>query len=271
MILLFACAAPAAPPAPPSPPAAPVPEAVPETPKPAVEDPPVVPKETDMLSLLRPPPSGWVDLRKALPKACFHIGYHTPENFTGQPLPGYGAPGAWMLERPADALTRVQEGVEKAGYTLIVYDAYRPYRGTRAMVAWAERTNQVHLLDDGYIARRSGHNHGHTIDLGLADPVTCAPIDMGTPWDTLDVRSHTRNATGKILENRLLLKREMEAQGFHYYSKEWWHFGFPLDGTKGRDVPYGCHEPDEGAFVPPKDWTQADYEAPPLDRSPCPR
>jgi D-alanyl-D-alanine dipeptidase len=222
-----------------------------------------------MTALLRDPPTGWVDLRKALPDACFHIGYHRPDNFTGQPLPGYGAPGAWLLEVPAAALAKVQTTVKESGYTLIIYDAYRPYRGTQAMVAWAHRTDQVHLLDTGYIARRSGHNHGHTIDLGLADAATCAPIDMGTPWDTLDARSHTRNATGDVLANRLLLKRSMEQHGFKYYSKEWWHFGYPLEGTRGRDVPYGCHEAEEGHYAPPHAWNLPGFEFEPYDTSPC--
>lgn len=204
----------------------------------------------------RPPPDGFADLRAAVPDACFAIGYHTAENFTGAPLPGYAAPGAWLLAEPATALAAVQEDLKSQGLSLIVYDAYRPLRGTLAMVAWAERTGQVHLLDDGYIARRSGHNHGHTIDLGLARPGTCEPLDMGTPWDTLDERSHTMRAEGQALENRLVLKRAMEARAFKNYSKEWWHYSMKLPSTTGRDVPYGLEEPDEGAWTPPDGWNQ---------------
>ena len=49
-------------------------------------------------------PAGFVDLRTVLPAARFSIGYATPDNFTGAPLPGYGAPGAWMLEGAAESL-----------------------------------------------------------------------------------------------------------------------------------------------------------------------
>lgn len=239
------------------------PPAAPAIPTPSPEDP--------VLALLRSPPEGFVDLRKTLDGACFHIGYHRADNFTGAPLPGYGAPGAWMLEAPAKALSTVQTDVRAAGYTLIIYDSYRPYRGTQAMVAWATRTNQVFLLDNGYIARRSRHNHGDTVDLGLANPDTCEPIDMGTPWDTLDERSHTMNATGDALKRRLLLKAAMSKQGFQPYSREWWHFQFPTTGTIGRDVPYGCMEPDEKAFVPPAGWDQPGWIAPAEPPSgPCP-
>ena len=194
---------------------------------------------------LNQPPGGFVDLRDAVPGIALEIRYHTKDNFTGEQLPGYTAAGAWMLEEPAEALARVQASLAKEGLGLLVYDAYRPLRGTLGMVAWAERTNQVHLLDNGYIARRSGHNHGHTIDLTVIDLKTKKPLDMGTPWDTLTEESHTMKAKGKALRNRLKLKNAMEAQGFKAYFKEWWHFGYPMKGTKGRDVPYGKEEAPE--------------------------
>lgn len=196
----------------------------------------------------RRPPEGFVDLRVTLPTACFAAGYASADNFTGAPLPGYAAPATWMLAEPAAALARAQDSLATAGLVLLIFDAYRPRRASEAMVAWAERTGQAALMQDGYIARRSGHNHGHTIDLGLARRKRCEPagwLDMGTPWDTLDERSHTMNATGLARENRLTLLRAMRGAGFREYTKEWWHFSYPLPGTRPRDVPHGAHEPDE--------------------------
>lgn len=208
------------------------------------------------------PPPGFVDLQKVVPGIQIDIRYHTPNNFTGAPLPGYATPGAWMLKEPAEALAKVQAALAKDGLGLLVYDAYRPLRGTLAMVAWAERTNQVNLLDNGYIARRSGHNHGHTIDLTAIDLKTKQPLDMGTPWDTLNEDSHTMRAKGAQLQNRLKLKNAMEAQGFKAYLKEWWHFSYPLQGTKGRDVPYGCAEAIEGKWTPPAGWNTPGFAMP---------
>jgi len=105
------------------------------------------------------------------------------------------------------------------------------------MLEWARRENKVDLFKQGYISSRSGHNHGHTVDLTIVDK-TGTPLDMGTPWDTLDTRANTENATGHALENRHLLQRAMRARGFHSYAKEWWHFTFTLEGTQPRDVPY---------------------------------
>ena len=208
--------------------------------------PPPVPKASP-----RPPPPGFVDLRGALADACFTAGYAAADNFTGAPLPGYAVPGAWLLARPAAALARVQRDLASDGLTLLIFDAYRPRRASEAMVAWATRTGNAQLLTDGYIARRSGHNHGHTIDLGLARARTCEPLDMGTAWDTLDPRSHTARATGQPRSNRLRLRDAMRRAGFRDYDREWWHFSHPLPGTRARDVPYGPHEPDEDTFSPP--------------------
>lgn len=252
VLRLVACeAAPAAPETPDLSPVDAVPaiaaavELPPAPPTPAPVEEPVTP---------RPPPDGFVDLALIVPDVCIYGGYYREDNFTGARLPGYGAPGGWMLAAPADGLVRVAGELKKAGYVLVIFDAYRPYRGTRAMVAWAERTGQQALLDNGYIARRSGHNHGHTVDLGLAEPGTCALVDMGTPFDTLDERSHTTNAEGEVLARRTVLKEAMQRQGFQSYWKEWWHFQYKMEGTKARDVPYGREEPDEGAWVEPEGW-----------------
>jgi D-alanyl-D-alanine dipeptidase len=210
----------------------------------------------------RSPPSGFVRLKDLIPTLQTSIRYHTADNFTGAPLPGYGAPDAWMLDVPAKALLRAQESLAKQGLGLLIYDAYRPKRATKGMVAWAERNQLMELFTNGYIARHSGHNHGHTVDLTLIELATGKPLDMGTPWDTLDERSHTYKAKGEALKNRLLLKKEMEAVGFRYYYKEWWHFGMKLEGSRSRDVPYGCFEPPEGNWSPPPAWNTPRFEMP---------
>jgi D-alanyl-D-alanine dipeptidase len=170
-------------------------------------------------------------------------------------------------------LKKVQEDLAKIGHGLLVYDAYRPLRGTLAMMAWAKRERQVHLLDAGYIARRSGHNKGHTLDLTIVHLETGEPIDMGTTWDTLDERSHTLNIQGTPLDNRLVLKTNMETHGWKNYWKEWWHFSFQMEGEDKlghRDIPYSCSEPDEGRWVPPRGWSIPNFTMPQrIPVSPC--
>ncbi|WAS95468.1 M15 family metallopeptidase [Nannocystis punicea] len=187
----------------------------------------------------RPPP-GLVDLRAALPGACFDVRYATADNFTGAVLPGYEAPGSWLRARPAEALARAQAALGSQGLTLLVYDAYRPVRASLAMVEWAERSGRRRLVDDGYIARRSGHNRGDTIDLTLARAGTCEPLDMGTAWDHLGPESNYARAAGPALANRRLLRRTLQAQGFTPYDKEWWHFTFRDPDAAPLDIPYAA-------------------------------
>ena len=154
--------------------------------------------------------------------------YAGPQNLTGAPLPGYRCRTRALLRpRAARRLERVHRDLGRRGLGLRVFDAYRPVRATRALVRWAERTGRGHLVSGGYLARRSRHNVGVAVDLTLVRLRSGRALEMGTAYDTLDPRSHTRNARGRALRNRLVLLRAMERRGFHGYAKEWWHFELP--------------------------------------------
>lgn len=163
--------------------------------------------------------------------------YGTPDNFTGAPLPGYDANRAFLRREAAEALARVQARLRARDLGLRIYDAYRPFRATTAMVEWAERTGQAHLLDDGYIARRSRHNMGVAIDLTLVYRPTGAVLEMGTPYDTFSEAAHTANAEGEIRRNRQTLVEAMAAEGFENYDMEWWHFSYSVESPVPFDRP----------------------------------
>ncbi len=163
--------------------------------------------------------------------------YAGRENFTGERLPGYLAPRALARLEVAEALGRVQERLRSGPYGLKVFDGYRPVRATLAMVQWAESTGRRHLLDEGYIARRSRHNLGVAVDLTLIERTTGLELDMGTPFDTFSQPAHTANAAGAVLRHRMILVRAMEAEGFRNYEKEWWHFSYPVEDAVPFDVP----------------------------------
>ena len=168
------------------------------------------------------------------------IRYATSANFTGAPLPGYEAPAALLRPAAAAALARVHGRLAGRGLGLLVWDAYRPVRATLAMVEWAERTGNEWVLDQGYVARRSNHNRGHTVDLTVVDAQTGMPLDMGTPYDHFGEASHTANATGVVLANRRILLDAMAAEGWSNYDREWWHFTLPGD-HEPLDIPIGCY------------------------------
>jgi zinc D-Ala-D-Ala dipeptidase len=187
--------------------------------------------------------------------------YATKYNFVGRRIDGYREPVCLLHRRAARALKRVQARVTDQGYTLKVYDCYRPQRAVDHFVRWSRNGSQTmkrefypredksRLFDNGYIARRSGHSRGSTVDLTLVRlPAKLQPpwsreefgltrctapyrrrypdnsINMGTSYDCFDSRSHTFNSRGGVRRNRLLLRREMERAGFAPYDNEWWHF-----------------------------------------------
>jgi zinc D-Ala-D-Ala dipeptidase len=159
------------------------------------------------------------------------VRYAGSNNFTGAALPGYDAPRALLRREAAQALVRVQRRLRKQGLSLLVFDGYRPVRATMAMVRWADRTGHRALLTDGYIASRSRHNLGLAVDLTIVDAESGSAIDMGTPFDTFSELAHTAHAEGRVLANRRILVRAMEAEGFRNYEKEWWHFSFDVPGA----------------------------------------
>ena len=184
--------------------------------------------------------AGLIDVRTHARTIQIDLRYATDDNFTGARLPGYCKPIAVIRRPAARALGRVQNRLARSGLGLLVYDAYRPARATRAMVRWAERTNNEWVLAQGYVARRSNHNRGAAIDLTLIRLSGNRPLTMGTDYDAFTTRSHTANATGTARKNRLTLKRAMESFGFRNYRREWWHYDFPSAAGPPRDIPLGC-------------------------------
>jgi len=178
-----------------------------------------------------------VDVRSLDSTIVVDARYFGANNFTGAPLPGYGANRALLRREAAGALARVQKRLAADGLGLKIFDGYRPVRATLAMVDWAERTGQRHFLDDGYIARRSRHNQGVAVDLTLIELITGAELAMGTPFDTFSEAAHTANATGDVQRNRELLVRALQSEGFTNYDQEWWHFFFVVPDPMPFDLP----------------------------------
>lgn len=163
--------------------------------------------------------------------------YAGSDNFMGRPIRGYLSPTVMLTRQAAEALSRAQQAVAAQGLSLLVYDGYRPQQAVDHFVEWgadlADTLNQAtyypdvpkaELFDRGYISARSGHSRGSTVDLTLTrDGI---PLDMGTPFDFFDERSHTENpATPEAaMVNRMLLRDIMTQAGFRNYINEWWHY-----------------------------------------------
>jgi D-alanyl-D-alanine dipeptidase len=183
--------------------------------------------------------AGLVDLHRYGPGIRVELAYRTPGNLTGRRLPGYCREWALLLEPAARDLGRVQRRLRRSGLGLLVLDAYRPARASRALVRWAQRSGRGDLVGT-YIARRSRHNTGSAVDLTLVRATDGKRLRMGSGYDELGPRAHTRDASGRALRNRLVLERAMERFGFSGYWREWWHFEHRVVGARYLDVSLGC-------------------------------
>lgn len=211
-------------------------------------------------------PEGFVYLRDIDASIQQSIRYASCENFIGRVIPGYNPDRSSIIltKSAAVALQRVQEEVRKDGYNLVVYDAYRPQKAVNEFYAWSQvpedalRKEQYYPYVDkekvfelGYIAERSGHTRGSTVDLTLIETgKVVAPVpsfslrqfsdvseraipflddntvDMGSSFDLMDEASHHDSAIipAQYLRMRNYLKDKMREQGFADYDQEWWHY-----------------------------------------------
>jgi D-alanyl-D-alanine dipeptidase len=208
-------------------------------------------------------PQGFVYLRDVAPTIRQDMRYYGSHNFTGRPIPGYLAPECILTAPAARALAAVQADLAASNLSLVVYDCYRPQRAVHDFVTWGEnpadqrmkaefypRVNKADFVKLGYVADKSSHTRGSTVDLSIvpvplvepapyradAPKVDCtAPadqrfrdgsLDFGSAFDCMDEKSHI-DATAispAAQHNRALLHDLMLTHRFKDYHEEWWHY-----------------------------------------------
>lgn len=184
-------------------------------------------------------PENFVYLKEVVPAISLDMRYFGSHNFTGRPIKGYEKPVALLTKRAALALQGVQQYINKRGLGLLIFDAYRPQRAVNDFKTWslassdtmAKREFYPHLdkknlFKLGFIANKSGHSRGSTVDLTLINLSDHREVDMGGAFDFFGAISHHKyaNLTAKQKENRRILREAMEKFGFKAYEKEWWHY-----------------------------------------------
>jgi zinc D-Ala-D-Ala dipeptidase len=165
--------------------------------------------------------------------------YATWDNFTGKPVDGYLANRIVGTRALCAALERAQEKAGSAGFGLLLWDGYRPQRSVDCFLRWAQqpedgRTKRRHypnidrpgMLEKGYVAAKSGHSRGGTVDLTLYHLATGELAAMGGGHDLMDPISHhgSEGVTQAETRNRQRLRSIMAACGFCSYDCEWWHY-----------------------------------------------
>lgn len=184
-------------------------------------------------------PEGFVLVSEVIPDVIQEIRYFSTYNFVGRRIDSYRVPVAILTKEAASALKNAADDFRKQGYIIKIYDAYRPQTAVNHFKSWAQDLNDVkmkkyfypnvnksELFKRGYIASKSGHSRGSTIDMTLVDMNSGKEIDVGSPFDFFGEISHhdTQQITAKQRANRLIIKKTMIANGFKEYSEEWWHY-----------------------------------------------
>jgi len=184
-------------------------------------------------------PKGFMYVQEKIPSIDLDMRYYSENNFVGRTIDGYLAPKAILTTEATLALLVVQNELKKFGIGLKVYDAYRPQKAVNHFVRWSKDLKDMkrkelyyptvekkNLFDEGYIAKKSGHSRGSTVDLTLIDLESKKVLDMGSTFDFFGKPSwlNYHNITIEQKTNRMLLNFVMLKYGFKSYAQEWWHF-----------------------------------------------
>ena len=194
---------------------------------------------TDPERRLAMDPSGFVLLADKVPAVIQEIRYYSTYNFIGDRINGYEEPCAIITKEAARALLQVSNEMIVQGYRLKIFDAYRPASAVKHFVMWGIEDldlrmkpyfypdlEKQELFAKGYIAGKSSHSRGSTVDLTLVSMKTGKELDMGSPFDLFSEISHpdSKLVTQEQYENRMLLRNAMIRSGFEPIDCEWWHF-----------------------------------------------
>lgn len=200
--------------------------------------------------------------------------YATNENFTGKKVDGYNVKKIVIKRKAALKLKQVQEYFQKYGYTLVIYDAYRPKRAVKNFVRWSKNKDistkkryyptldKSVLFEKGYICETSSHCKGYTADLTimqLGKPLQevnikertlknkekisfldDGTVDMGTSFDCFHEASHhNSDLVNEVAQkNRKFLEDTMHKFGFTTIKEEWWHYTLKdTDSSEDYDIP----------------------------------
>ncbi|MBC2845962.1 M15 family metallopeptidase [Winogradskyella flava] len=184
-------------------------------------------------------PDGFVYVKSIIPDLDVELRYFSANNFVGDTIDGYRTNELILTKAAAQKLKLIQEELQQQNLCLRVYDGYRPQRAVNHFIRWARDLNDTlnksqfypdvakrNLFKEEYIASRSGHSRGSTIDLTIICGETGEPLDMGSPYDFFGQQSWVNYEAIEEHQkkNRQLLQIVMLKHNFRNYPKEWWHF-----------------------------------------------
>lgn len=192
-------------------------ETVPDvTPTPVITETPAptptpLPTPTDDSSLVR--------VRDYIPSIAVDLRYATERNFTGQVIYDFTEP--WLRWGTVKKLMAVQEELNALGYSLLIWDGYRPPAAQFKLWEIVPDGNFVANPYNGY----SSHSRGNTVDVTLVT-VSGEAVEMPSDFDefTAIADRDYSDVSDTAKANATLLEMTMQAHGFNGYWNEWWHY-----------------------------------------------
>lgn len=175
------------------------------------------------------PDQALVEIKKEIPSIVLDIRYATKNNFMQQVM--YKQARAFARRPVVEQLKKIQAQLNKQGFGLKIFDAYRPYAIT---VAFYQKASDKNFVANP--AKGSKHNRGCAVDLTLIDLKTGKELPMPTPYDSFapEAAPHFENLPAEVIKNRDFLIATMQANGFKVIYNEWWHFDF--NGWQNYDL-----------------------------------
>jgi len=133
-------------------------------------------------------------------------------------------------------LQNAQKQLESLGYTIQIWDAFRPFEAQIALWNAYPNGNYVANPQKGY----TSHNLGNTVDITIVK-INGTEVNMPTAFDDFTAKANRdySDVSAEQADHAILLETIMTNCGFKGYSNEWWHY---------EDV--DLYEPDE-TFLPP--------------------
>ena len=184
----------------------------------------------------------FVDIQRTIPSVVLDIKYATTDNFTHTKL--YNNSKALLRRGTADKLKKVADEVEKKGYHLKIWDAYRSPDAQFKMWKIVPDTRYVANPNKGY----SNHSRGSAIDVTLID-FQGNEIPMPTGYD--DFTAAAARANENV--NAKYLQTVMIENGFKLLPTEWWHFDdkdtYKPDDSAQIPLPQGLDNNEETAIT----------------------
>ncbi|MCW7468822.1 M15 family metallopeptidase [Leptospira kanakyensis] len=194
----------------------------------------VLDRKTYELSIQKNPNKELINLEKKIPEILLDIKYATPDNFTKQII--YKEAKVFARKPVAEALRKANLDFLQLGYSIKIFDAYRPYRATVKFFEIVGDTRYVASPKNG-----SRHNKGCAIDLTLVDQNTKRELFMPTEYDSFrkEAWAEAPVSDPEILKNRTMLIQVLSQYGFRVNKTEWWHYDFlDCSGFEVLDIPF---------------------------------